>query len=328
MKLRAWMKAKQKPPMTSSPDLPVMRHAAEVYRLPENAVIGMRGTARPEGLLEVLPRLLAGLEARGIACRISRSFAEMLGDLDEGVRKAAAQALPEDRLSAHCDLILSLGGDGSLLAAVSQLERDLPVLGLHMGSMGYLTATTPEGLENCLDELVTGGLHLEKRMMLRVTVEGGEDHIQADALNDIVLTSGLPGRVVRLTTRINGENLFRLTGDGLIHATPTGSTAYNLGGGGPILDPGMEAIVLTPVMPHSVSVRPIVVSPDARIETRIHSRHGRMQLSVDGQLNLDLWEGCTVIVERSPRRTHLLKLSRPGFIGVLRSKLHWNLEDE
>lgn len=305
----------------------VMRHAAEHYRLPEGAVIGIRGTARIEGLRRVLPLLLEGLKRRGVAARLSTRFAAACAGIKGLPEDLVGSALPEEELSSLCDLIFSLGGDGSLLAAVTQLKRDLPVLGLHMGSIGYLTATTPEGLDECLDALVGGQMHLEKRMMLRVSVMGNGETVSMDALNDVVLSSGLPGRVIRLTTRINGENLFMVTGDGLIHSTPTGSTAYNLGGGGPILDPSMKAIVLTPVMPHSVSVRPIVVSPNARIETEIRSRHGRMQLSVDGQRNLNLAEGCRVIVERSPRRTRLLKQARPGFIGVLRNKLHWNLED-
>ena len=291
-------------------------------------MLGIRGTARREGLREIWPALMAGLQAGGLRYQLAQELATR-GRLRDADLKDCRALLPEAELDQGADLMLSLGGDGSLLAAVAEMTRDLPVLGLHMGSMGYLTATIPEELANCLAELGAGRLREDRRMMLRARVEGGENGaLVVDALNDVVLSSGLPGRVVRLVTRINDEILFMVTGDGLIHSTPTGSTAYNLGGGGPILDPAMEAIVLTPVMPHSVSVRPIVVAPGVRIETEIRSRHGRMLISADGRLNRALAEGARVTVERSPRVARLLMRARPGFIGVLRDKLKWNVEDE
>jgi NAD+ kinase len=295
-------------------------------------VLGILGSARAEGLREIWPGLRQGLEAQGLRFQFSRDLLERSDLKPVDLGPACLAVVPEAELGPGLDLVLSLGGDGSLLAAVGQVGDSLPVLGLHMGSMGYLTATTPDELSRCLEDLGAGRLREERRMMLRVSVEEagrpGVELLTAEALNDVVVSSGLPGRVVRLVTRINDEILFMVTGDGLIHATPTGSTAYNLGGGGPILDPAMEAIVLTPVMPHSISVRPIVVAPESRIETEVRSRHGRMELSVDGRLNLALQEGSVVRVERSPKVARLLKPRLPGFIGVLRDKLKWNLEDD
>jgi NAD+ kinase len=290
-------------------------------------MLGIRGTARREGLRQIWPALMAGLRECGLAFQVAQELVSR-GRLRDSDLKDCRAVLPEAEVDRGADLVLSLGGDGSLLAAVAELEADLPVLGLHMGSRGYLTATTPEELGTCLAELGAGRLREERRMMLRARVEGEGAPLQVDALNDVVLSSGLPGRVVRLVTRIDDEALFMVTGDGLIHSTPTGSTAYNLGGGGPILDPAMEAIVLTPVMPHSVSVRPIVVAPGVRIETEVRSRHGRMLISADGRQSSPLAEGARVVVERSPRVARLLKRERPGFIGVLRDKLKWNVEDE
>jgi NAD+ kinase len=298
------------------------------WRPPAGAVVGIRGTARPEGLRQIWPGLRDGLAAGGLRYQAARELVQRARLRDQDLA-GCLEVRPESELDEGADLMLSVGGDGSLLAAVAELRRDLPVLGLHLGTRGYLTATTPEELAGCLGELVAGQLHEERRMMLRALVAGedGAASLVADALNDVVISSGLPGRVVRLMTRIDDEVLFLVTGDGLIHATPTGSTAYNLGGGGPILDPMMEAIVLTPVMPHSVSVRPIVVAPGSRIETVVRSRHGRMLLSADGRLNRPLAEGSVVRVERSPRVARLLKRARPGFIGVLRGKLKWNVEE-
>jgi NAD+ kinase len=290
-------------------------------------ILGVRGTIRDDGIREILPRIGGCLRRHGLDWCVARELLQRGGLAADELRPAPVCSVPEHELDRHSDLILSLGGDGSLLGAVSQMSRDLPVLGVHMGSMGYLTATTPERLEECFADLVAGRLIEERRMMLRVSVHLEGETFEADALNDVVLASAKPGRIVRLTCRINGERLFAVSGDGLIHATPTGSTAYNLGGGGPILDPAMQAIVLTPIMPHSISVRPIVAAAEARIETLGQSRHGRMLLSVDGQRIRRIEPGSLVRVERSPRSVRLLNSPRPGFIGVLRSKLKWNLED-
>ena len=298
---------------------------------PPGAVVGILGSARAEGLRAIWPALRRGLEAPGFTFRLSRELVRRGGLDPEALGPSCVGVVAEEELAAGADLLLSLGGDGSLLTAVGLVGGALPVMGLHMGSMGYLTATVPEQMEGCLRDLAAGRLREERRMMLRVRVEepgrAGEPGLVADALNDVVVSSGLPGRVVRLATRIDDETLFMLTGDGLIHATPTGSTAYNLGGGGPILDPGMEAIVLTPVMPHSITVRPIVVAAASRVETQVRSRHGKMMLSVDGRLNLPLREDAVVQVERSPVAARLLKPHLPGFVGVLRDKLKWNQED-
>lgn len=297
---------------------------------PPGAVLGILGSARAEGLRAIWPALRRGLEEPGFTFRLSRELVRRAGLDPAALGPACRGVVAEVELAAGSDLLLSLGGDGSLLTAVGLVGGALPVMGLHMGSMGYLTATVPEQLEGCLRDLAAGRLREERRMMLRVQVEGpgrGVPGLVADALNDVVVSSGLPGRVVRLATRIDDETLFMLTGDGLIHATPTGSTAYNLGGGGPILDPSMEAIVLTPVMPHSITVRPIVVAAASRVETQVRSRHGKMMLSVDGRLNLPLQEDAVVRVERSPVAARLLKPVLPGFVGVLRDKLKWNRED-
>lgn len=298
---------------------------------PPGAVLGILGSARAEGLRAIWPALRRGLEEPGFAFRISRELARRAGLDGAALGPACRGVVAEEELAAEADLLLSLGGDGSLLTAVGLVGDALPVMGLHMGSMGYLTATVPEQLADCLRDLAAGRLREERRMMLRVRVEESgrpaAAGLVADALNDVVVSSGLPGRVVRLATRIDDETLFMLTGDGLIHATPTGSTAYNLGGGGPILDPAMEAIVLTPVMPHSITVRPIVVAAASRVETQVRSRHGKMMLSVDGRLNLPLQEDAVVLVERSPVAARLLKPVLPGFVGVLRDKLKWNQED-
>ncbi len=291
-------------------------------------ILGIRGTVRAEGIREILPRLCRMLLELGLDFRLAEELLER-GDLSPADLEGLSPEMlrPERRIDREIDVLMTLGGDGSMLAAVQDMRRNIPILGVHMGSMGYLTATTPEDLEDCLRNLAGGRLSEERRMMLKVEALHEGVKFKAHALNDVVLASSVPGRVIRLATRINHESLFNVTGDGLIHSTPTGSTAYNLGGGGPVLEPGMDAIVLTPIMPHSISVRSIVTSADCRIETEVSSHNRQMLLSVDGQLSRILPEGTRVTVARSRRRVRLLKGSQPGFIGVLRNKLMWNLED-
>jgi NAD+ kinase len=292
-------------------------------------IIGVRGTIRAEGIHQILPRLIIEMVKRNIEPLIAYELIDLgnftsadLPDLiDENV-------LPQSRLSEKADMIMTLGGDGSMLEAVHELKRDVPILGLHMGSVGYLTTTTPDHLQECLDDLIEGRLVEDRRTMLHVVAECDGYHIEADALNDVVITSSLPGRVIRLSTRLNNERLFQVTGDGLIHATPTGSTAYNISGGGPVLDPTMSAILLTPIMAHSISVRPIVVGPDSVIETTFQSRSGGMLLAIDGWGNKELTPSARITVSQSKRTVRLMKSSQPGFIQVLRDKLFWNLEDK
>ena len=292
-------------------------------------ILGLRGGASHEGLREVLPRFCQLARDTGLRLRFGRELFERSG-FNAGELGCAGQAdiLPEESLSDAVDIIVALGGDGSILGAARELKRDLPLLGVHMGSMGYLSAAVPEQLEQCLEDLVEGRLHEEARMMLRLRIPRGKRSLIMDALNDIVLTGEDPGHIIRLRTRIDGEELFKVAGDGLIHCTPTGTTAYNLGGGGPVLDPRMEAMVLTPIMPHSISVRPIVASATSRLESESLDNRRPLRVMVDGQVSVALNEGERLIVERSPRRLRLLRTAPPGFIGVLRRKLKWNVEDE
>jgi NAD+ kinase len=197
-------------------------------------IVGIRGTVRAEGIRQVLPTLCNLLNDRGLQFRLSEELLKRgrlsLEDCGEG---SAGRTLPENQLHYEVDVILTLGGDGSMLAALNDLTIDRPILGVHMGTRGYLTATIPDRLPSCLDRLAKDDLLKDHRMMIHVETLGQGPPFHADALNDVVVASAQPGRVIRLKTRINGEELFNLVGDGLIHATPTGSTAYNLGGEGP-----------------------------------------------------------------------------------------------
>ena len=200
-------------------------------------VFGITGSARSRDLRQVLPVLLRTLEHLGQTAVLDHALALRCwpDDLPEGLELVAAR-----ELSAHCDVVVSMGGDGSMLGAVRQMVVDRPLLGLHMGRIGFLTALDPDHLESGLTRVIGGQGIEQPRMMLQVEIgadlldpPGAQPRVRRDALNDIVIHSARPGRILRLLTRIDQVNVFCLAGDGLIHATPTGSSAYSLSGGGP-----------------------------------------------------------------------------------------------
>lgn len=293
-------------------------------------VFGITGSAKSRDLRRVLPGVLAVLERLGQTVVLDHALALRCWpeDLPEGLELVDA-----GELSAHSDLVVSMGGDGSMLGTVRQMVVDRPLLGLHMGRLGFLTALDPEGLEQGLARVVQGAVIEQPRMMLQVEIGGGlverpdgPVRVRRDALNDIVIHSARPGRILRLRTRIDQVNVFGLDGDGLIHSTPTGSSAYSLSGGGPIMDPCMQAILLTPSMAHSISHRAMVIHADSVVESWIGSPSSPLMVTVDGQESFRLRREEQVRVRRSPRVCRLISLDERGFLKTLRNKLKWNLE--
>ncbi len=286
---------------------------------------GIRGKARRAALRKVLPRLLAELRDLGQECLLAEELAELAWSAEENGPRVERVSAAE--LSASCDILLSLGGDGAMLGAVRDLEHDRPVLGLQMGHLGFLTSLHPDALRKGLEQVIRGEAIEERRMTLELELKDSNGTRRARALNDIVLHSARPGRITRIRTRIDRVDLFSLVGDGLIHATPTGSTAYSLSGGGPLMDPSMEAILLTPLMAHSLTHRPMVLGPEAVIESRAGERGAPLKVTVDGQLAFRLRREASIRVCRGPRPARLLHLDQQGFLKTLRDKLQWNREE-
>ncbi|MCB1046383.1 MAG: NAD(+)/NADH kinase [Calditrichaeota bacterium] len=295
-------------------------------------IFGITGSARSRDLRSVLPELLETLERLGQQAVLDHALAVRCWpeDLPEDLELVDAR-----ELSAHCDLVISMGGDGSMLGAVRQMVVDRPVLGLHMGRLGYLTALAPEELESGLKRVIAGRAIEQPRMMLQMEIgpnladaSAGKVRVRRDALNDIVIHSARPARILRLRTRIDHVNVFGLEGDGLIHSTPTGSSAYSLSGGGPIMDPSMQAIILTPSMAHSISHRPMVIGAESVIESWIGTPSSPLIVTVDGQETFRLKRSEHVRVRRSSRICRLITLDEQGFLKTLRNKLKWNLEGD
>jgi NAD+ kinase len=219
-----------------------------------------------------------------------------------------------------------VGGDGTLLnAARSLADTGCAVLGVNLGRLGFLVDVSPEDMDTQLNSILGGDFIEEPRTLLHAMVtRDGEPVDESTALNDVVINKKDIARMIELDTWIDGHYLNRNRSDGLIVATPTGSTAYALSGGGPILHPGLDAITLVPICPHTLSNRPIVINHDSRIEIVIHEGTLQAQISCDGQVNLTLDPGDRVTVRRHDHDLRLLHPPGHDYFDVLRRKLRWS----
>lgn len=249
-------------------------------------------------------------------------FLEPEGAQTAGVPKLAT---PPDELKKRIDLMVVLGGDGTLLAAVRMLlGSSVPILGVNLGGLGFLTAVSTDGFLNCLELTLQGKSKIENRMMLTAVVfRGGKKIAENYALNDAVIHTGQLARMIELEVRIQSDKVTHLMADGLIFATPTGSTAYNLSAGGPIVYPTEEVIVMTPICPHILSNRPIIFPADTEIEVKIGEMGERRLLTLDGQTGVSLEPGDLVQVKKSVHRTRLIMPPDKTYYEILRTKLSW-----
>ena len=232
------------------------------------------------------------------------------------------------RLAADVDMVVVLGGDGTLLAmadAIGEAGSGIPVLGVNFGGLGFLTEVTLPELYPSLEAAVEGRAPLECRMMLRsTTTRGGRVVAQLLALNDAVITKAARSRMIDLTVCVGDEFVSRVKADGLIIATPTGSTAYNLAAGGPIVQPTLDALILTPIAPHTLTNRPVVIpaTSTVRVEPNMDERD-EVYATFDGQAGFQVHAGDQIVVERAPAALRLIRPTTRGYFEVLRTKLKW-----
>ncbi len=231
-----------------------------------------------------------------------------------------------NELGQRCDLVIVVGGDGSLLtAARAVVECDIPILGINRGHLGFLTDIHPDDFEKEVDAVLAGEYMEEQRFLLTTSIhDNGKSEIMGDALNDVVLTPGGDPHMIEFETYINDQFVCRQRADGLIVATPTGSTAYALSGGGPILDPNLDALVLVPMFPHTLSSRPIVVNGNHEIKIVISENNQvTPQISADGQNRRLVNKGCEIHIRKKDKRLRLIHPKNHNFFSVLRDKLGW-----
>jgi NAD+ kinase len=237
-------------------------------------------------------------------------------------------ALRERALRNRCvgvDLVVVLGGDGTLLSAVRALDGcEVPVLGVNLGYLGFLTEISLDELYPTLERITQGQTTLEPRMTLAGTVEReGTVVCRYQVLNDVVVNKGTLARISELEVRVNGLYVTNYKADGLIVATPTGSTAYSLSAGGPIVSPNLPSMVLNPICPHTLTHRPILLEDSACIEVRLVSKNGEVFLTLDGQEGFELQEGDVLRAAKGERRVILVQSPNRDYFQVLRTKLMW-----
>jgi NAD+ kinase len=219
------------------------------------------------------------------------------------------------------DLVVSLGGDGTMLRAAHLAHgEDVPLLGVNLGTLGYLTEVEGHETHQALDAIIAGSYQVEERMMLDCETTGA-DRRSFMGLNEVLVERGSQHRLIRLGVRIGGESLAAFNADGIIVATPTGSTAYALSAGGPIVSPRAECLVVVPVAAHMIFSRPFVLAPDEIVEITLEASDQQASMSLDGAGGCDITPGSSVVVRRHQRPLRLIRLGGPGFIERLRSKL-------
>ena len=276
--------------------------------------LGVAGHLGYEGLGDVLATLRELAPALGLSLSYEHSLMEIAGD--------DAKLIQEHEL----DALLTLGGDGTLLRAARIAERTpVPILGINLGRLGFLTCCPAEAMDDALRRLASGEYIVEPRMTLdaRVRNASGGDLSTWRALNDVVLHKGGFARVVTMAVAANGENVAHYSADGIVIATPTGSTAYNLSAGGPVVFPTLETILVTPVSAHTLALRPLVLPPTAEVTVRVEDGPDELLVTVDGQVGATFSLGETLVVRRSSRPVHIVRFPDSSFFATMREKLHW-----
>ncbi len=231
-------------------------------------------------------------------------------------------------LATDVDIVLVLGGDGTLIGmadCIADADSGIPILGVNFGSLGFLTEVTLPELYRSLEHALNGRAHVEERMMLRaITASGGDVRTRSLALNDAVVTKTARSRMLDLSVYVGDEFVTRVRADGLIIATPTGSTAYNLSAGGPIVQPNMDAMIITPIAPHTLTNRPIVLpgSSTVRVQPTMDARD-EIVFTLDGQSTFPIHAGDEITVCRAPRPMRLIRPTTRSYFEVLRTKLKW-----
>lgn len=278
-------------------------------------MVGLVLKRRAPHAREVARRLVAWLTENGHRALAEPEDAEWLG----------AIASDKSGMFARADAIVVLGGDGTLLATARLAgEREVPIIGVNLGSLGFLTEITIDELSETVARTLASASVIDRRRMLRATIRRGSGESEVyQALNDAVLSRGSLGRVIDIETHVDGKFLALFKADGVIIATPTGSTAYSLAAGGPLVHPSVRVVILSPICPHKLSVRPIVIDDGSVLEFRLRTAGEELLLTLDGQQTVRLGVEDTVAVTRSPHVACLVRSPQLGFYDLLRTKLGW-----
>src|SRR5271154_4298857 len=280
--------------------------------------IGIIARPRKSNLAAMVPPLLEWLEKRGIATFYDEETAASLQDME-------AEGRTREAVAAASQLLLVLGGDGTLLAAARVAAlHGIPILPINMGSLGFLTSFTVEELYPALEDTLAGRYSVSERVMLKVDLEREGKIIDTQrVLNEAVINKGALARMIDLELRIDQDFVCRYRADGLIVATPTGSTAYSLSAGGPIVHPAVESFIITPICPHTLTDRPVVVRDSSSIELQLTGSSESVFLTLDGQKGIPMQSDDRIRLTRSPHCLKPIQPPKKSYFEILRNKLKW-----
>lgn len=285
----------------------------------EAKTIGLIGKFADSSTRDTLQTVHDMLTAQGRKVLLDSHTAEVIPDL-------AIDSVDRDTLGKQCDLIIVVGGDGTFLnAARSLVEHDVPLLGINLGRLGFLADISRDEIHTTLQKMLDGDFVEERRFMLHASIQCEDiENSESFAFNDVVVHKWNVARMIELDIYINGQYMNTLRSDGLIISTPTGSTAYALSGGGPIVHPSLDAIILVPICPHTMSQRPIVVDGSSEIEVVISNMNqAEAQVTCDGQQNINIKCGDSVMVKKFAKPLRMHHPSTYDYYEILRAKLHW-----
>lgn len=281
--------------------------------------IGLIGKYGDPSVAETLLRLSAFLQGEGCQVWLESETADDITDHQH-------QTASLDKIGQLCDLAITVGGDGTLLhSARTLVDHDIALLGINLGRLGFLVDVSPDEMQTHVAQVLAGKFDEEHRIMLDARIENDNRPVRSShAFNDVVVHKWEVARMIETETYINGRLLNTMRSDGLIVSTPTGSTAYALSSGGPILEPDMDAMVIVPICPHSMSYRPIVIDGNSEIQITVGDQSpSHVQVSCDGQINMGLVPGDRVMIKRKAARVRLIHPQGHDYYQVLRAKLHW-----
>ncbi len=284
--------------------------------------IGIWANVEKKRVVELLGEIVEWLESRGCYVLMDREAASSLNRNSNGNNW--------HELAQHADFLLVLGGDGTILnCARLSAPYGTPLFGINLGRLGFLTETELPDLFQSLDKLLKNQYRVEQRMMLQAKVVRDSRTIEETiALNDVVITKSGFARIIMLETLVDDQFFTTYPADGIIITSPTGSTAYSLSAGGPLAVPNIELMIITPICPHALWARPLIISPTSEVKVNLLSDQGEVMLTVDGQHGLKLQQGDSVVINKAPYRAKFLKLTDRNFFGILRQKLKQGDRDD
>lgn len=279
--------------------------------------LGIIANTSKKAVEDVLPPFFRWLGDEGVSFTVASDLAKII-DIQ------TLKSKPPEMIAEDSDFVLSFGGDGTFLQTARLVHpHSIPIIGINLGAFGYLAEVSVEQLNQRIMDLLEGKYFIQERFTLEAVAGGKQNEPPVYGLNDIVVDKGDFPRTIRLETRIDDEYLNTFTADGLIVSTPTGSTGYSLSVGGPIVEPEVDAMIISPINPHMLANRPLVVGGDRTVSISTFTEAGSYQVTADGQIVMKLDSGEKVTIKRSSRVTRIVHFKDRTFYSLLRNKLHW-----